>query len=70
MLHVAMNKYSVGIIGYGWAAEAHITAINARPRAPVTAVSSARDLVFAADLSWKEQRPVKLENPPLGSERL
>ncbi len=39
-----MKKYNVGIIGYGWAAEAHIEAINAGPLAQVTAVCSSREL--------------------------
>lgn len=36
------KRYNVGIIGYGWAAGAHIAAINATPHAQVTAVCSAR----------------------------
>ena len=43
-----MKKYNVGIIGYGWAAEAHIPAINAGPLAQVTAVCSSRQLDPAA----------------------
>ncbi|MCX6229201.1 MAG: Gfo/Idh/MocA family oxidoreductase [Bacteroidia bacterium] len=39
-----MKKYNVGIIGYSWAAEAHIEAINKTPYAQVTAVSSSRML--------------------------
>ena len=39
-----MKKYNVGIIGYGWAAGAHIAAINATPQAQVTAVYSSRKL--------------------------
>jgi len=39
-----MKKYNVGIIGYGWVAGAHITAINATSRAQVTAVCSSRQL--------------------------
>jgi predicted dehydrogenase len=39
-----MKKYKVGIIGYGWAAGAHIAAINATTHAQVTAVFSARKL--------------------------
>lgn len=37
-----MKKYNVGIIGYGWAAGAHIAAINATTSAQVTAVYSSR----------------------------
>lgn len=39
-----MKKFNVGIIGYGWAATAHIAAINATGRAQVTAICSARKL--------------------------
>jgi predicted dehydrogenase len=39
-----MKKYKVGIIGYGWAAGAHIAAINATNQAEVTAIYSARKL--------------------------
>jgi predicted dehydrogenase len=38
------KKYNVGIIGYSWAATAHIGAINATRQAKVTAVCSARKL--------------------------
>jgi predicted dehydrogenase len=33
-----MKKYNVGIIGYGWAATAHIEAINKTKQAQVTAI--------------------------------
>ena len=33
-----MKQFNVGIIGYGWAAGAHITAINAGPRGQVAKV--------------------------------
>lgn len=39
-----MEKYNVGIIGYGWVATAHIAAINASSNAQVTAVYSSRQL--------------------------
>lgn len=39
-----MKKYNVGIIGYGWAASAHISALNATSQAQVTAVYSTRKL--------------------------
>lgn len=38
------KKYQVGIIGYGWAATAHIAAINATKNAEVCAVWSSRKL--------------------------
>jgi len=37
-----MKKYNVGIIGYGWASQAHIAAVNATPQAQVTALYSSR----------------------------
>jgi UDP-N-acetyl-2-amino-2-deoxyglucuronate dehydrogenase len=43
-----MKKYNVGIIGYSWAATAHIAAINASGYAQVTAIYSSRDLDEAA----------------------
>ena len=46
----AMKKYKVGIIGYGWAATAHIRAINATDQATVSAVWSSREL-DSAELS-------------------
>ena len=36
------KKYNVGIIGYGWAATAHIAAINATTQGRVAAVWSSR----------------------------
>ena len=39
-----MSKYRVGVIGYGWAATAHIDAINETEQGCVTAVCSSRDL--------------------------
>lgn len=39
-----MKKYNVGIIGYGWAATAHIDAINKSNDAQVTAIYSSREL--------------------------
>jgi len=46
------QKLNVGIIGYGWVATAHISAINAGPNAQVTAVYSSRP-VDATALSAK-----------------
>ena len=39
-----LRGQTVGIIGYGWAAGAHIDSINKTPHAQVTAVYSARKL--------------------------
>ena len=39
---IILKKYNVGIIGYGWAATAHIDAINASGMARVTHVFSSR----------------------------
>jgi UDP-N-acetyl-2-amino-2-deoxyglucuronate dehydrogenase len=33
-----MKKYNVGIIGYGWAATAHMDAIEATKQGQVTAI--------------------------------
>ncbi len=52
-----MKKFNVGIIGYGWAATAHIVAINATGRAQVTAICSARKLNAAA-LSTQYGNPI------------
>lgn len=43
-----MKPFNVGIIGYGWAAGAHLEAINAGPQAQVTAICSSRPLDAAA----------------------
>ncbi len=43
-----MKKFNVGIIGYSWAAEAHIKAINSTTLAQVTAIFSSRKLDSAA----------------------
>jgi UDP-N-acetyl-2-amino-2-deoxyglucuronate dehydrogenase len=53
-----MKKYNVGMIGYGWAAGAHIDAINASSQAQVTAVYSSRPL-DEAELSAKHGRPMR-----------
>ena len=47
-----MKTINVGVIGYGWAAAAHIAAINATRQGQVTAVYSSRPL-DAAELSAK-----------------
>ena len=52
------TPYNVGVIGYGWAATAHIAAINATTRGRVTAVCSSRPL-DAAEISAKHGGPIK-----------
>ncbi len=52
------KQYNVGVIGYGWAATAHIAAINASKQARVTAVYSSRPL-DDAELSAKHGSPIK-----------
>lgn len=47
-----MKQFNVGIVGYGWAAGAHIAAINAGALGQATAVCSARKL-DAAEVSAK-----------------
>ncbi len=51
------KKYNVAVIGYGWAATAHIAAINATTHAQVTAVWSSRKL-DSAELSAKHGSPI------------
>src|SRR4051812_38535722 len=47
-----MKNFNVGIVGYGWVAGAHISAINATTRGQVTAVCSSRKL-DSSELSLK-----------------
>jgi UDP-N-acetyl-2-amino-2-deoxyglucuronate dehydrogenase len=56
-----MSKQNVGIIGYGWAATAHIDAINGTTQGNVTAVYSSRPL-DPADLEKTHGRPMKAYN--------
>lgn len=53
-----MKKYNVGIVGYSWAAGAHIEAINNTALAKVTAVCSSRDL-DPVELSAKHGAPIQ-----------
>ncbi|MGV3502573.1 MAG: Gfo/Idh/MocA family protein [Adhaeribacter sp.] len=53
-----MKKFNVGIIGYSWAATAHIAAINASGQARVTAIYSSRDL-NEKELSAQWGGPIK-----------
>jgi predicted dehydrogenase len=54
-----MSKtYNVAVIGYGWAATAHIAAINATRQAQVTAVWSSRQLA-SADLTAQHGTPIE-----------
>jgi len=46
---MSTKSYKTGVIGYGWAATAHIDAINGTKQGTVTAVYSSRKL-DAADL--------------------
>jgi predicted dehydrogenase len=52
-----VKKYSVGIIGYGWASKAHIAAINATSLAQVTKVYSSRKL-DSDELSSRHGSPI------------
>lgn len=56
-----MKKLGVGIIGYGWAATAHIEAINATGLAEVKSVFSKRDL-HSKDLSSIHGGEIKAYN--------
>jgi predicted dehydrogenase len=51
--------YNVGIIGYSWAATAHIAAINATTQGRVTAVFSSRAL-DANELSTRYSTPIRV----------
>lgn len=56
-----MKKYNVGIVGYSWAAGAHIEAINKTQRAQVTAICSARKL-DQAELNARHGGKIKCYN--------
>jgi len=53
-----MKKYNVGIVGYSWAAGAHIEAINKTSLAQVTALCSSRKL-DSAELSTRYGSPIR-----------
>jgi predicted dehydrogenase len=53
--------HQVGVVGYGWAGEAHIAAINATSKGRVTAVCSSRKL-DAAELSARHKCPIRVFN--------
>ena len=53
-----MKRYNVGIIGHGWAATAHIPAINSTTHGQVTAICSSRPLDAGA-MSAKYGSPIK-----------
>lgn len=53
-----MKKYNVGIIGYSWAAGAHIEAINRTANAQVTSLCSSRNL-DSAEISAKHGGTIK-----------
>jgi predicted dehydrogenase len=55
------ERYNVGIIGYSWAATAHIGAINATTRGIVTDVYSARPL-DAAELTARHGCPIRVHS--------
>ncbi len=54
---MAKEKYRVGIVGYGWAAGAHIAAINATRRGRVTKVCSSR-VLDPVELSARHGCPI------------
>jgi hypothetical protein len=51
-----MKKYNVGIVGYSWAAEAHIRAVNLTSNAQVTAICSSRK-IDPAEINKKHSEP-------------
>jgi UDP-N-acetyl-2-amino-2-deoxyglucuronate dehydrogenase len=56
-----MKRYNVGVVGYGWAAGAHIAALNATRQGRVTAVCSSRPL-DAAELSVRHGGPITVHH--------
>src|SRR6185369_9621520 len=54
-----VKKFNVGIIGYGWAATAHISAINATRLGQVAAICSGRKL-DSAELAAKYHSPIQV----------
>ena len=54
-----MKTLNVGIVGYGWAATAHVAAINATRQGRVAAICSSRPL-DAAELSAKHGCPIRV----------
>lgn len=54
-----MDHYDVGIVGYGWAATAHIDAINATRQGRVAAICSSRPL-DAAELSARHGGAIRV----------
>jgi len=55
--YLMRKKHNIAVIGYGWAATAHIAAINATSRGQVTAVWSSRAL-DAAELTERHGSPI------------
>jgi predicted dehydrogenase len=53
-----MKQFNVGIVGYGWAAGAHLAAINAGALGQVTAVCSSRKL-DAREVSTRHGCPIR-----------
>ena len=67
-----MKKFNVGIVGYGWAATAHIPAINASSLAQVTAICSSRPLdsvvlsaQYGSDITVYNNLDAMLANPDI-----
>lgn len=58
-----MKKYNVGIIGYSWAAGAHIEAINKTSLAQVTALCSSRNL-DSGEISAKHGGTIRCYTDP------
>lgn len=54
-----MKKFNIGIIGYGWAATAHIAAINATQAGRVTAICSKRSL-NRSELEGRYGGPIRI----------
>ena len=64
-----MTKFNVGIVGYGWAATAHIAGINAAGLGQVTAICSSRNL-DAGELTRGGSKSKFLSITPINSYRV
>jgi predicted dehydrogenase len=55
------HKYNVAVVGYGWAATAHIAAVNGTRQARVTDVWSSRSL-SSAELTARHGSPIRVHS--------
>jgi predicted dehydrogenase len=55
-----MKRWRIGMVGYGWAAGAHMGALDLIDRFEVAAVCTSRDDIDAAELERRHGRPIEL----------